>query len=336
MLALSQLDDAFSERKKQQTMKLLIKGLFEFAIQQLKFRNLIFLVIPLCLLALLVFGRVDGNKTDTPMANGTRAAHAVKAVQTVIISDNSYVTDASANSVGATSVETSMQLADQTIAQSGSDGAITDDSMQGISEVVRTPQSTTEINQAQVESSTSSSGLEPVVRLIDTIATVQPSGDKALDDAAALEVDRIVIPAIDLDSAVVELGWHINRDASGQIFSEWDFANNAAGWHKNSALPGEGGNVVMSGHNNIMGAVFRELDQLDEGDEVFVYSGVRAFMYEIERVMVVPEVYADAAQRAANAQWIEQFDDNRITLVSCWPRDDNSHRIIVIGYAVTR
>ena len=186
------------------------------------------------------------------------------------------------------------------------------------------------------ESSTSSSGLEPVVRLIDTIATVQPSGDKALDDAAALEVDRIVIPAIDLDSAVVELGWHINRDASGQIFSEWDFANNAAGWHKNSALPGEGGNVVMSGHNNIMGAVFRELDQLDEGDEVFVYSGVRAFMYEIERVMVVPEVYADAAQRAANAQWIEQFDDNRITLVSCWPRDDNSHRIIVIGYAVTR
>ena len=52
---------------------------------------------------------------------------------------------------------------------------------------------------------------------------------------------------------------------AGKIFNEWDVAAYAAGWHKNSSLPGTGGNVVMSGHNNILGAVFREFDQLKKG-----------------------------------------------------------------------
>src|SRR5215204_7495894 len=67
---------------------------------------------------------------------------------------------------------------------------------------------------------------------------------------------RLEIPAIDVDIPVVELGWSQTKQG-GQIFSEWDDAAYAAGWHKNSALPGQGGNIVMSGHNNILGAVFR-------------------------------------------------------------------------------
>ena len=49
--------------------------------------------------------------------------------------------------------------------------------------------------------------------------------------------------------------------------------------------------------------------------------------------MIVPEKYATEEQREANAAWIGHFEDNRLTLVSCWPRDDNSHRIIVVAYA---
>jgi ABC-type sugar transport system ATPase subunit len=41
-----------------------------------------------------------------------------------------------------------------------------------------------------------------------------------------------------------------------------------------------------------------------------------------------------ATLRKANARWIEPFDDDRLTLVSCWPRDDNTYRIIVVGYLV--
>jgi len=151
-------------------------------------------------------------------------------------------------------------------------------------------------------------------------------------DNRAYMPDRLLIPSIDLDTTVRDLGWSSRVDESERIFSEWDVAAYAAGWHKNSAQLGEGGNVVMSGHNNIFGAVFRELDQLKQGNEIEVISGDVRYTYKIDKVMIVPEKRATDEQRRENAEWIAPFDDDRLTLVSCWPRDDNTHRIIVVGY----
>ncbi len=145
--------------------------------------------------------------------------------------------------------------------------------------------------------------------------------------------DRLVLPAIEIDIPVVELGWSSTQNQEGQVFSEWDVAEYAAGWHKNSARLGEGGNVVMSGHNNILGSVFRELDQLKRGDQITVWADSQSFTYQIDQVMIVPEKYASSAQQKDNTKWIGPFDDNRLTLVSCWPRDDNTHRIIVVARA---
>ncbi len=145
--------------------------------------------------------------------------------------------------------------------------------------------------------------------------------------------DRLVLPTIEVDIPVVELGWSSQQNQDGQIFSEWDVAEYAAGWHKNSARLGDGGNVVMSGHNNILGSVFRELDQLKRDDTITVWAGEQAFTYQIDQVLIVPEKYAAPEQQKDNAKWIGPFDDNRLTLVSCWPRDDNTHRIIVVARA---
>ncbi|MBV7329340.1 sortase [Chloroflexi bacterium TSY] len=149
--------------------------------------------------------------------------------------------------------------------------------------------------------------------------------------ARGLLPDKIEIPAIDLDTPVVELGWHPARNDDGAVFSEWDVADFAAGWHKNSALLGEGGNLVLSAHNNIKGAIFRELDQLKKGDEIAIWSGEHRVRYSVNQVMIVPEKYASPEQRAENLNWIQPFNDDRLTLVSCWPRNDNSHRIIVVA-----
>lgn len=150
-------------------------------------------------------------------------------------------------------------------------------------------------------------------------------------DAKPVLPSRLIIPAIKADIAVVELGWSTKKDASGAIFSEWDVADFAAGWHKNSALPGAQGNIVLSGHNNIKGAVFRQLDQLKRGDDIQLISGKREFTYIVDEVIIVPEKYASDEQRRKNASYIQQTPDDRLTLVSCWPRNDNTHRIIVIA-----
>ena len=167
--------------------------------------------------------------------------------------------------------------------------------------------------------------------VIDPLPPVRPARFADFDDRTYMP-DRLIIPAIDLDTPVVELGWSATSDPGGRVFNQWDVAEYSAGWHKNSAQMGIGGNVVMSGHNNILGSVFRELDQLDQGDTAEVWSGNVSHLYEIESVIIVPDAYATAEQRRQNAQWISEFGDDRLTLVSCWPRDDNTHRIIVVAH----
>jgi sortase A len=153
-------------------------------------------------------------------------------------------------------------------------------------------------------------------------------------DATRILPNRLMIPAIEVDTPVVELGWKTSKTASGTIFSEWDVAEYAAGWHKNSAVPSETGNVVMSGHNNILGSVFRELDQLKRGDTVELIAGGTEYIYEVDEVLILPEKHASEKQRKANVQYIQATPDDRLTLVSCWPRDDNTHRIVVIAKRV--
>ncbi len=174
----------------------------------------------------------------------------------------------------------------------------------------------------------------PVVEAVNRpgIAIAPPTFHRP--DALRILPSRIVIPSIKVDTPVVELGWSTKKTAAGAIFSEWDVAAYAAGWHKNSALPDQDGTVVMSGHNNILGSVFRELDRLKRGDTITVYSGKRALAYTVDEVLIVPERHASLEQRKDNARYIEPTKDERLTLVSCWPRNDNSHRIIVIATPV--
>lgn len=178
------------------------------------------------------------------------------------------------------------------------------------------------------------SGLEAdQVARLGPVPPLRPASFADFDEHAHIP-ERIEIPSIGLDTQVVDLGWSEAVGPAGRIFNNWDVASFAAGWHVNSDQLGQGGNVVLSGHNNIQGAVFRKLDQLQAGDIATIWSGATPYSYEIDTVVIVPERDATHEQRLDNAKWIGEFDDDRITLVSCWPRDDNSHRIIAVGHLV--
>ncbi len=141
---------------------------------------------------------------------------------------------------------------------------------------------------------------------------------------------RIVAPAIGLDSPVQKVGWH-QESINGQTVSVWDVAEYAAGWHKNSALPGQVGNVVLSGHHNIKGEVFRYIVDLKPGDTITLYADDRPYDYVVTDSFIVKDKGEPAAVRRQNAQWIGPFSDKRLTLVTCWPYTSNTHRVIVIA-----
>ena len=143
------------------------------------------------------------------------------------------------------------------------------------------------------------------------------------------------IPAIELETAVEAMGWKSVKDASGNSVSQWLDVQNAAGWLQNSAVPGAQGNTVLSGHNNIEGAVFRDLWKLQNGDLIYLNAARERFSYVIEDVYILPEEHASDAQRAQSAAYIAQSGDERLTLVSCWPPNSNTHRVFVVAKPIT-
>lgn len=131
------------------------------------------------------------------------------------------------------------------------------------------------------------------------------------------------------------MGWKRVEDANGAPMSQWLDVSNAAGWLQNSAVPGAHGNTVISGHNNINGAVFRDLWKLQNGDLIYLNADHERFSYVIEDVYILPEEHANEAQRAQSAAYIGQSGDERLTLVSCWPPTSNTHRVFVVAKPVT-
>lgn len=118
---------------------------------------------------------------------------------------------------------------------------------------------------------------------------------------------------------------------------EWSAPNNRnVGWHDYSGRLGEGKNIVLNGHNNIHGAVFRKLYTLKPGDEIRLGAGDRQIVYRVEEVKLLRERDQPLEVRIANAQYIQAMDDDRLTLVSCWPESSNTHRVIVIARPVAQ
>ncbi len=142
--------------------------------------------------------------------------------------------------------------------------------------------------------------------------------------------DWIRIPSLGVDSPVLPVGW-TDPDQAEDGSVQWRTADFGAGLHAGSARLGEAGNTVISGHNNIGGAVFRRLAELAPGDTITLGAGGRDWTYTVERRFIVPEEDASEARRRANAGWIESSPDERVTLVSCYPPWGNSHRVIVVA-----
>jgi len=167
---------------------------------------------------------------------------------------------------------------------------------------------------------------QPTARSVPPTATPVPTPTPPGPPPANAPPDRIVIPAIGLDAPVVPVGRELTEE--GLV---WQVADYAAGWHNTSAYPGHRGNTVLSGHNNIKGQVFRYLVNLEPGDEVILYVGETAYRYLVTEKHLLEEKGMPEDVRRRNARWIAATEDERLTLVTCWPYTSNTHRLIVVA-----
>ena len=153
--------------------------------------------------------------------------------------------------------------------------------------------------------------------------------------STGLVPDRLVISSINLDAPIVPITYK-NILPGGLVQNGWETPNQfAAGWHVTSALLGVPGNTVLNGHHNAYGMVFKDLVMLKTGDGISVYSGFQEFRYQVVANMLLPEGFEPLSIRIENARWIEPTLDERITLVTCWPADNNTHRVVIIAVPIS-
>jgi sortase A len=148
-----------------------------------------------------------------------------------------------------------------------------------------------------------------------------------LTDSAQWIPTQIQIPAIKLDAPIEAVNWSVVRGES-----IWNIPNHfAAGWLQTSATLGTRSNTVLDGHHNVNGEVFRYLVDLKAGDVITIYSDKRAFAYKVTAMHILPDLNQPIEVRRRNARWIQPTLDERLTLVTCWPYTNNTHRLIVVA-----
>ena len=164
----------------------------------------------------------------------------------------------------------------------------------------------------------------------------QPAADDAEVEGSAPEQslvpDRLVIPAIFLDAPILAVHYK-DIEFGGEVYHQWRVpAEFAAGWQDESAPPGMPGNTVLNGHHNAYGMVFKDLVKLNEGDLILVSAGEVVFRYKVAVKMLLPERGQTLETRMENARWLAPSEDERLTLVTCWPANSNTHRVILVAY----
>ena len=138
----------------------------------------------------------------------------------------------------------------------------------------------------------------PVWQSLSNLPTPMPVIEQAI---------RIQIPAIGVDAPVVQ-------------GDSWEQLKKGVAQHIGTPNPGESGNVVLSGHNDIYGEVFRYLDSLNPGDKVILFTNQRRYTYVITGTQMVEPTAVEVMAPTLDA---------RVTLISCHPYLVDIHRIVV-------
>jgi sortase A len=119
---------------------------------------------------------------------------------------------------------------------------------------------------------------------------------------------RIKIPAIDLDTVVVE-GITPSALRAG------------AGHYPQTPLPCENGNVSIAGHRTTYGRPFGNLDMLKPGDTIELTTPIGGCVYQVSK--------APWAVAPTDMSVIDPTGERSLTLTTCHPKGSAAQRLIV-------
>jgi sortase A len=125
-------------------------------------------------------------------------------------------------------------------------------------------------------------------------------------------VAKIRIPSIGVNRTVV----------SSVLLSQ---LQRGPGHYPETPLPGQAGNVAIAGHRTTWGQPFHNIDKIEDGDQIFFETLYGEFVYEVTDLFIV---------QPDQVEILEDYGDNRVTLIACHPKYSAAERIIAVGELV--
>lgn len=102
------------------------------------------------------------------------------------------------------------------------------------------------------------------------------------------------------------------------------------GHYPGTALPGEVGNFVVSGHRTTYSAPFNRLGELDRGDEILIDTRDQQYVYKVtDRKIVKPSAVEVTAPVPFHPK--RRPTEQLITLTTCHPKYSAAERMIIFG-----
>ncbi len=142
---------------------------------------------------------------------------------------------------------------------------------------------------------------------------------------------RLEVPSIDVDSPIVETKPVSYTTWQGEERWEWPVADYAVGQLSSSGRPGAGRNIVLAGHNNTRGQVFRRLPDVEVGDVLTLHTALATHRYEVvEKRFVTYRTDREEGERIIQ-RYFQPGSSERVTLQSCWPYWNSADRILVVA-----
>ncbi|NUS74534.1 MAG: class E sortase [Corynebacteriales bacterium] len=127
-------------------------------------------------------------------------------------------------------------------------------------------------------------------------------------------IAKMYVPTLDLNWVVVE-----GEDPKD--------IKHAPGHFRNSALPGQKGNFAVAGHRTP--AIFWDLDQIDNGDYIGLETFNKWYIYRVYQTLVITPDETEVVKPDPDNPDSTEPSRSLLTLVTCEPKTDNSHRLVV-------
>ncbi len=132
--------------------------------------------------------------------------------------------------------------------------------------------------------------------------------------AEGTPVATMHIPKIGLDKVVIQ---GVGTDDLRQ----------APGHYPSTSMLGQPGNAAVAGHRTTYGAPFYRLDELTQGDPIYVNTSQGAFEYDVAKTTIVNPSDVSVLDPTPGAQ---------LTLTTCNPRFSAAQRLVVVADLVSR